>query len=1055
MVDTKFDGLRIAHLADVHFRGGTSRHDEYRRVFEGFFTRVQDMDLDFIYIGGDIFHTKTQNITPEVIELIAWWFKRLAEVAPIVVILGNHDGNLMNRSRQDAITPILNLLDDDRIVLYKQSGVYPSGVDGVNWCVFSCFDEQSWEHVKPVPGQLNIAFFHGSVVGAKTEQDYELGADVDVDFFDGFDFAMLGDIHRTQFLSYRDCIDGERRPWMAYCGSTVQQNYGEDPEHGFLLWDIRARDDFDVKFVRLDNPHRFVTIDWEGDVDEVLSAARNYGRGVRYRIRSRGSVPQADWRRLTHALKLDVGAREVVPKVEPIDVGGTPADVILDMTNDIRNPHTLLTMISDFHGSIPDDEAPELDALLKGYCREAIASTTVARGVRWSLDRLEFDNTFAYGEGNVVDFSSMNGITGIFGKNATGKSSIIGTIMYTLFNATDRGTIKNLHVINVRRDSCRSKAHVSIDGRRYIVDRSSKKYSTAKGDVGATTSLDFSCVDTGRSLNGEQRRDTEREIRRHIGLADDFMLTSLAVQGGLKSFIGEKASQRKAILSRFLDLQVFEWIHERAKADVVDLRARVKDMPERDWGSLRANLVAERDELEAEIASLDGEIEQLMSEASEKQVRLAGMSDEPCIAQSDIDASAAAVRSLETRYASLQVEHERLTEAAAAADHRIELVERVRESFPLKMYEERVDSIVELEGLISRLEGRLDEEMRTLQTKKKSSLKLLDVPCGDQFPTCKYIRDSHRDRADLPHIEALVEELRDELAGKQMHLTSLAEDGSRRMLERYHSVVGRTERYELQAARAEQELHTCTRNLEDVYTRLDSERCTLEEMKAAADGADASLEQRRIKDELNDIKDSIRRMDTQRISTAQRVGRIDAELDKLDDEEVEYRELSRRWRAYERIIDATSKKGVPSQVLRHLVPAINDEVAKILGGIVDFTVELELPDDSNAMDVYINYGDSRRIIELGSGMEKMVASIAIRVALINVSSLPKTDMLVIDEGFSELDDINIDACGNLLRALTRWFRNVVIITHIWTLKDVVDNIVDITADGTDARVRHE
>ena len=44
------------------------------------------------------------------------------------------------------------------------------------------------------------------------------------------------------------------RPWIAYPGSTVQQNYAEDKVHGFLLWDIEDRNHFDVQFVELPNP---------------------------------------------------------------------------------------------------------------------------------------------------------------------------------------------------------------------------------------------------------------------------------------------------------------------------------------------------------------------------------------------------------------------------------------------------------------------------------------------------------------------------------------------------------------------------------------------------------------------------------------------------------------------------------------------------------------------------------------------------------------------------------------------------------------------------------
>ena len=108
--------------------------------------------------------------------------------------------------------------------------------------------------------------------------------------------------------------------------------------------------------------------------------------------------------------------------------------------------------------------------------------------------------------------------------------------------------------------------------------------------------------------------------------------------------------------------------------------------------------------------------------------------------------------------------------------------------------------------------------------------------------------------------------------------------------------------------------------------------------------------------------------------------------------------------------------------------------------------------DSNSLDVYINYGDSRRIIELASGMEKMMASLAIRVALINVSSLPKTSMLIIDEGFGALDETNLESCGKLLQSLKKWFKNILVISHIDAIKDIVDNNIDIVKKGQDSYV---
>jgi exonuclease SbcC len=119
---------------------------------------------------------------------------------------------------------------------------------------------------------------------------------------------------------------------------------------------------------------------------------------------------------------------------------------------------------------------------------------------------------------------------------------------------------------------------------------------------------------------------------------------------------------------------------------------------------------------------------------------------------------------------------------------------------------------------------------------------------------------------------------------------------------------------------------------------------------------------------------------------------------------------------------------------------------------VGFTVELDATSSSNAMDIYINYGDSRRVIECASGMEKMVSSLAIRVALSNVSSLPKTDILVIDEGFGALDEMNVESCNKLLESLKKWYKNILVISHVDAVKDAVDIILDITRSGKDAHV---
>ena len=62
----------------------------------------------------------------------------------------------------------------------------------------------------------------------------------------------------------------------------------------------------------------------------------------------------------------------------------------------------------------------------------------VNRGVVWKLKKFEFDNMFSYGENNVVDFTKLNGIIGMFAPNASGKSSLLDAISFCLFDTSSR-----------------------------------------------------------------------------------------------------------------------------------------------------------------------------------------------------------------------------------------------------------------------------------------------------------------------------------------------------------------------------------------------------------------------------------------------------------------------------------------------------------------------------------------------------------------------------------------------------------------------------------------
>ena len=128
------------------------------------------------------------------------------------------------------------------------------------------------------------------------------------------------------------------------------------------------------------------------------------------------------------------------------------------------------------------------------------------------------------------------------------------------------------------------------------------------------------------------------------------------------------------------------------------------------------------------------------------------------------------------------------------------------------------------------------------------------------------------------------------------------------------------------------------------------------------------------------------------------------------------------------------------------MPRLESEINNILSQICDFSV-LIVPDDKN-INMFLVYDENRRYdLSLASGMEKFISSIAIRVALINISNLSRPDILFIDEGFGTLDTENLNSMSILFDYLKTQFETIFIISHIDQLKDISDMTIDITKEN--------
>ena len=1047
--------MKFAHISDTHIKN-LKYHYEYRIVFEQLYETLQEQEVDYIVHCGDIAHTKTQ-LSPEFVEMCSEFFRSLAEIAPTYIILGNHDGNLKNSSRQDALTPIVDALDLANLHLLKEAG--ETHIDD-DFClnVLSVFDRDTW--VKPTnTDKINIALYHGSISRCKTDMNWTMtNGEDEISIFDDFDFSMLGDIHRRQFL------DEEGRVW--YAGSTVQQNHGETNDKGILIWDIKSKDDWNIEPIVLKNPRPFFTIPLtlKGRMPKNLEVPEN----ARLRLVSSNNLPLDIMKRAMEIAKHRFKPESISFLNRAAGQRGNVEEItnslLRENLRDIKVQEELIDeYLADFQ--VDDQTMETVYKLNRKYNEIVNKEEEISRNVNWKLLNFKWDNLFNYGEGNSVNFDSLGGIVGIFGKNFSGKSSIVDGILYTLFNTTSKNERKNLNIINQNKDYGSGELEIEVGEQIYKIYRKSTKYIKrlhGEETLEAKTDLNFEVYDivTGEttSLNGLTRNHTDANIRKHFGSMEDFLVSSLASQHGSLTFLEEGSTRRKEIIAKFLDLEQFDKKFKLAKEDSIDARVALKKLEDRNYDE---EITTATEELQ----SRDAQLRENKVSCATMEEQISVWSGESIMLQTIIDSMPTSVIDLArtkrelskktNQLSSLETQTLDFREELSTTETQHEKVVAILEALDiddLNAKQERINNLTERAQIQARSVADLNINIDS--SKNKTHL-LEGIPCGSTFPACKFIRDANAAVARLP---ILLEEKMDKEEVHQEIEAGIAALEPYRvtgMIEKYGTFENDKEIYERRVESigltierndaAVDKLNIEIKHLNTTIDEYNENREVIENLEHLIGRRDAILASMASKEaELESCK-------TSTFEYYRQVGSLEQKVEEIKSAKEDYIQLRREYAAYDLFMRCMYSNGIAYDIIKKKIPVINQEVAKMLANIVDF--EIFFSSNGNKLDIFIKHPQhDERPIEMGSGAEKTVAAMAIRLALLSVSSLPKGDVFILDEPGTALDEENIEGFIRILELIKVYFKNVLLISHLDSLKDCVDMQIVIEKNKEYARV---
>jgi DNA repair exonuclease SbcCD nuclease subunit len=198
--------LRIAHLSDTHLgyeaypalsaAGNNQRGEDVVRAMNNIVNDILAWGPDLVIHSGDVLEKPKTDI--RYMLMAQKLFRKLAAIAPVVVIAGNHE---LPRSRKEACwLDLLAGTENLHVVTSNYEIVRPKGLDGV--CVHAVphdvLKEIDQNVIVPNDGCLNVLTAHGVATGSELflrslGREYAIEADT---LLRDWEYAALGHWHR-------------------------------------------------------------------------------------------------------------------------------------------------------------------------------------------------------------------------------------------------------------------------------------------------------------------------------------------------------------------------------------------------------------------------------------------------------------------------------------------------------------------------------------------------------------------------------------------------------------------------------------------------------------------------------------------------------------------------------------------------------------------------------------------------------------------------------------------------------------------------------------------
>lgn len=652
---------------------------------------------------------------------------------------------------------------------------------------------------------------------------------------------------------------------------------------------------------------------------------------------------------------------------------------------------------------------------------------------KWYIRNIEFSNFLSYGENQKLDFDKLNGIVVVESDppNFGGKTVLtVDLLMFLFFNETTK-TSKAEEIFNrfSNKDVVSVKGEITIDGEDYIIVRKIERKLSKKSEWNVKTELDFfKKLSDGSLLNftGEQRRETEAFIKESIGTKEDFLMTILTTGSNLEELLESKPTARGQVLSRFMGLEFLKIKEEVAKEIYSEFsKQKISNIYSSE------SLKTDNEGYETRITELNVEIGTFNDDLSNTdQAILKGKEYRDDMLKkkhSNIDKEISLLNPEKTK--------QTINEISLEKSGYIGKMNEIKVVEPSEFYhEDKHDDVKEQYNDVYKEIVKIDTEIASINKLKSS------VEGGIKCEHCGIeLMNASITNAKIAELDGYNQQKEEKT--KLMTDLSIKEQGFVQLKKEFDEY----EKNKLIKEKYEVSVESCDLKIEGLNDKIKRWEEVQDKIKEN-DSIDAMLIKADVR--LDDLENKKKTLNTNISNNQFMIKNLVEKIENNNNMIVKIKEEEEKEKIYKIYLEAYGKNGVTKIIMKTMMPIINSELQRLMEDSCYFKLEIRINDKNEVEFMMIDNGTGiDKLMTSGSGYEKTIASLALRSVLTKICTLPKPNLVVMDEVFGKISNENLEMVSEFFVKIKEYFEKVFVITHNPMVSQWADNTVKITKEN--------